>query len=394
MKLSPKVAPKTRMKTTFVYAAWTLGIASFITGLAFLYFNLGYYEQVYAAGSTYTSTRTGNWTTNSTWTGGTTPPTTDINGDDITIRTNHTVNSGTLTAKNNAIITIQTSAVLYITGDLIVDNNFTLNNSGSLVITGDLITKNGANVTINGGGNMKVFGDASFAQNAILKVNGTLNVAGAITFGANPSFFGTGAVVTGSGCGSWTGVGTCSMGSLPVKLVSFKAKNYNGVVKISWQTASEENNDFFTVSRTTDGENYTSVATIPGAGTTGKLSSYEFEDVSPLEGKSYYMLTQTDFDGKTESFSTVEVEVEASPVGFSIYPNPLVGNVLNVSISNPEEGSVEIRDMRGNPIIAKVVHNGDSNFKLNLSNNLQAGVYYIHYKTATTVKVERFVKQN
>lgn len=392
MKLSPKPKIKTRLKTNLVYVAWTLGLASLVTGAVFLYLNLGSVDNVFAGGSSYSSTKTGTWTTNSTWTGGVAPGTTGIT-DNITFNTNHTVNSGTLDVGNNATFTINGSATLYITGDLVVNNSFTLNNYGTLIITGDMIVKNGAAITINGGGLVQIGGNASLGNNALLTVNGTLTIDGTLSFGSNPSFAGAGTVSTGSGCASWSGSGTCSTGSLPVKLLSFDALSDNGSVNLTWVTASEENNDFFTLERTVDGVNYNLVATIPGAGTTLKESTYTYQDASPLEGKSYYRLTQTDFDGKKEVFNNVSVNVEPSAASFKIYPNPLVGNTLKITIAKPEAGTIEVRDMKGNKITSKTIGSDDGNFEIGLNENLQPGFYYVSYKTASAIKIERFIKQ-
>jgi hypothetical protein len=47
---------------------------------------------------------------------------------------------------------------------------------------------------------------------------------------------------------------------LPVELISFTAQVLNETVKLNWVTASELNNDFFTVQRSADGVEYESLA--------------------------------------------------------------------------------------------------------------------------------------
>jgi hypothetical protein len=53
--------------------------------------------------------------------------------------------------------------------------------------------------------------------------------------------------------------------SLPVELLSFDVK-CNGKAHIRWSTATETNNDHFTLERSADAENWDFVANIPGAG--------------------------------------------------------------------------------------------------------------------------------
>ena len=391
---SSKQTPQIRPKTVIVYAAWTLALAGVVGTAIFLYLNVGNISDTFGASSSFSSTKSGNWSTNSTWAGGTAPTTTGLNGDDVTVNTAHTVNSSTLTIDNGVTITIKSSSTLYITGDLVVKNNLVLNNSGTLIITGDLTAKNGANITINGGGNVKISGDASFDNNTVVLVKGVLQVVGSLTFGNNNSFSGNGSVVVGSGCSYWTGPGGCSTGTLPIKLLSFTAEHDKGVVNVEWKTASEENNEFFTIERTNDGVNYQPIATIPGAGTTLKQSSYSYEDSNPPSGKIYYRLSQTDYDGKSETFQHVVVDITSSnESSFQIFPNPLKGSLLNIIISNAEEGSIEVINMKGDKIIAREVGDQELNFQLNLGDNLQPGFYYVNYKSASGVKVAKLVKQ-
>jgi hypothetical protein len=392
-KISSKQVARMRTTVVFVYAAWTLAVVGVVGIGMFLYFNIGNFENAFGASTSFSSTKTGNWSTNSTWVGATAPATTGLNGDDVTINTGHTVNSGSLTIDNGVTITIKSGATLYISGNLVVKNNLILNNSGTLIITGNLTAQNGANIAINGGGNVKVSGNASFDNNAVLLVKGVLEVVGSLAFGNNNSFSGNGSVILGAGCGYWAGPGACSNGTLPIKLLSFTAENVKGVVRLEWKTASEENNEFFTIERTSDGTTYVPIATIPGAGTTLKNSSYSYEDANPVTGKIYYRLSQTDYDGKSETFPHVVVEVEDDEEGFRIFPNPLKGSVLNVAISNAKEGSIEVISMKGDKIASRFVDEHESNFQLNLGDNLQPGFYYVNYKSASGVKVAKLVKQ-
>jgi hypothetical protein len=127
-----------------------LALAGIVGVGTFLYFNIANFENAFGASTNFASTRTGAWSTNSTWAGAAAPATTGLNGDNVTINTSHTVNSGSLTIDNGVTITINSGATLYITGNLVVKNNLTLNNSGTLIITGNLVAQNGANVTVNG----------------------------------------------------------------------------------------------------------------------------------------------------------------------------------------------------------------------------------------------------
>jgi hypothetical protein len=109
---------------------------------------------------------------------------------------------------------------------------------------------------------------------------------------------------------------------LPIELLSFEGEAMGDFVLLNWETASERDNDFFSVQRSGDGVEFASIGTIKGAGTSSELLAYAFHDTSPLNGMVYYRLKQTDFDGKT-AYSKVIRIISESSASFVVYPNPV-----------------------------------------------------------------------
>ncbi len=94
-------------------------------------------------------------------------------------------------------------------------------------------------------------------------------------------------------------------GILPVKLIAFNALLVNKKVNCTWETASEINNDYFTIERSTDGNHFESIGRVKGKGNTNTNTRYRFTDNNPLAGISYYRLKQTDFDN-TYTYSAIK----------------------------------------------------------------------------------------
>ncbi|MBK7965294.1 MAG: T9SS type A sorting domain-containing protein [Bacteroidetes bacterium] len=86
--------------------------------------------------------------------------------------------------------------------------------------------------------------------------------------------------------------------SLPIKLLQFDAKVTGAAVEITWTTAEEKNNDFFSIERSEDGQTFEKIEEVDGAGNSNQILKYKTMDDAPLTGVSYYRLKQTDFDGK------------------------------------------------------------------------------------------------
>ena len=81
-----------------------------------------------------------------------------------------------------------------------------------------------------------------------------------------------------------------TMISLPVSLIDFKATKENDVVRLSWSTQSEVNNEYFTVERSSDGVFFKEILTQPGAGNSNIQNSYQDFDQQPNQGYNYYRL--------------------------------------------------------------------------------------------------------
>lgn len=124
----------------------------------------------------------------------------------------------------------------------------------------------------------------------------------------------------------------CPSTPLPIELVEFSGQNYENYNDITWVTVSEINNDYFTLYRSTDAFDWTIITTIDGLGTSSTPKFYEYKDYGYNKTSiSYYKLTQTDFNGISESFNIIAVEPKKIPVEcneFTYYN--LMGQKVNI----------------------------------------------------------------
>lgn len=98
---------------------------------------------------------------------------------------------------------------------------------------------------------------------------------------------------------------TCS--SLPIELISFTGMNEGTRNYLQWSTATEKNNDFFTLERSTDGQSWSALTKVYGAGNSYTKKNYSISDFSPPKTLNYYRLTQTDFDGTSKSSNVIVI---------------------------------------------------------------------------------------
>jgi len=189
-------------------------------------------------------------------------------------------------------------------------------------------------------------------------------------------------------------------GALPVELTNFTAYAEEEAVVLEWATASETNNDYFSVERSIDGTTFTAIEEIEGNGTTSSASNYTTFDMNPISGVSYYRLKQTDFDGTISYSDIVPVEVEstAKNIDARIYPNSIkaeepINILITSNASNNEIVEITITDNNG-----KLVHSestlilpGSNNYSLNLQSNSELGVFYVQVHAGKKVTTEKLI---
>lgn len=167
--------------------------------------------------------------------------------------------------------------------------------------------------------------------------------------------------------------------ALPVQLIDFTAKAKNSTVDLSWTTATETNNNYFSVQRSADGSNYETIATVKGAGNSSTKLQYSYIDESPLTGTSYYRLMQTDNDNQFEVFNSVAVTFDRASNNLNVYPNPTTNNNINLTFSATENAtvSINIMDISGRELFNKsvIANEGDNNVQLDAS--LAKGTYFL-----------------
>ena len=96
---------------------------------------------------------------------------------------------------------------------------------------------------------------------------------------------------------------------LPITLISFTGQVNEQNVDLEWVVASQVNNDYFTVYRSINYLEWNEIKEVSGLGNSNEIITYNYTDTEPLERISYYMLSQTDYDGTTERFSPIAVQI-------------------------------------------------------------------------------------
>lgn len=177
---------------------------------------------------------------------------------------------------------------------------------------------------------------------------------------------------------------------LPVELVYFRAKANGSTVDLTWRTATETNNDYFTIERSADAGEWTVVMTIPGKGNSSIPADYAVVDENPLEGVNYYRLRQTDFDGTYTYSDVVSVVVEMAE-RVQVFPNPARETFTVKASFELNESRIRLFDQVGKAVYV-ITQPGDNLNQLMVdSSALPPGVYLLQVTNGRVVRTVRVV---
>lgn len=181
---------------------------------------------------------------------------------------------------------------------------------------------------------------------------------------------------------------------LPVELLWFEGDNFEkNKIKLSWATASELNNDFFTIEKSADGVYFEPIIIVKGAGNSNSILTYAVFDTLPLQGVNYYRLRQTDFDGSTSYTQTISVDYFNNDNEIGIYPNPFDKYIIVKSPINIEtDSAVKLFDIAGKEIPLKSSMMNGNIMYLTFDDQLPDGIYFVRFSSHEGTKYFKVIK--
>lgn len=186
--------------------------------------------------------------------------------------------------------------------------------------------------------------------------------------------------------------------TLPIELVAFEGEVLKEGNLLKWVTASELNNDFYTLQRSFDGTSFENIQIVDGAGTTSATSTYSYLDRTAPNGISYYRLQQTDLDGSTTTSKVIALQRGESEGGFDIISVTPLGDYQHTAVGFqvPNEGEIEVKifDVTGRQIYNSNMEamGGFNSLQINMSKYSQ-GVYLLQLKYGEELRTVKIMKQ-
>jgi hypothetical protein len=233
---------------------------------------------------------------------------------------------------------------------------------------------NGSYLTTNGGG-VGTSGNVYFDG---ISANAEFNLSG-LTIGQVYYLYvdGNGGTPSRFYIEMLSGADDC--GPLPVELTYFDVLNYPGKKAIAkWTTATEINNDFFEIEKSTDAINFESIGRVNGAGNSNINLSHSFIDNDPILRTTYYRLKQVDYDGQYKYYGP-RVIYPQSITETAVYPNP-TNDIVYLEFNSDMDEKVEILVI---DVCGKIIKSYVENIMMNQNiksidlSDVSAGTYFI-----------------
>lgn len=302
---------------------------------------------------------------------------------------------------NNQVLSPKIYCVLTaatLNGDLILDGQGDPKALFIFKIDGALSTGSFSNIILIDSASLRnvywqINGAFTLGDSSIFK--GTAIVNGVINLLENASLLGrglskAGAIYLHNNVVDTIATRTDNVNPLPIELLSFTADCNNQNVVLTWSTATETNNDYYSIESSIDGANWQIIGKVNGADNSTTIRNYSFTDKEPNNTISYYRLKQTDFNGNFKYFTIIAVKnCMVDSIEIAVHPNPASGE-FNLLFKGDKD---QINSLSIYDILGKKVY--DSNIFqsiIDLSDK-QDGIYFLYCNLTSKTIIKKLVIQ-
>ena len=182
---------------------------------------------------------------------------------------------------------------------------------------------------------------------------------------------------------------------LPISLKSFTATPLDrSAALLSFATALEQNNDYFSIERSADGLRFSEIGRVQGAGNSLQTREYNYTDNTPLRGINYYRLKQVDYDGKYTFSPVVSLNFDGTDRGNGVRLSPQpVKDQLAVTLEQAfqQDARWELYDLSGRLLQAGTLAAEAERFSIEAA-TLTNGAYVLRITGDQQVITRKFEK--
>jgi len=213
------------------------------------------------------------------------------------------------------------------------------------------------------------------------------NTAGTITAAVNTSTFSPFALASS----------TASENPLPVVFANVRAYEKNSGVQIEWSNLTEKDVANYTVERSSNGTDFKAISTQLPSSNQDDRADYTAFDASPVSGTNYYRVKAVETTGKIVYSKVLSVSLGQTGQSLKLYPNPVKGHQVNISLTNLNRGQYDVRvvNMKGQDVHKQSINSQGSTITetIDLPATVAPGVYNMVITGADFRETKMFVVQ-
>lgn len=180
---------------------------------------------------------------------------------------------------------------------------------------------------------------------------------------------------------------------LPVTLLTFNGNLNNNDIFLNWKTSSEQGSKYFSIEKSPDGTNFTTIGKVTAAGTSSSAKDYHFTD-RQVDDYNYYRLKMVNTDGKFAYSGTILIK------NLNVSQHLWVGNnpfhdIINIHLAKIPQQSIKVELMNESGAKVYFKEFGSSNFiNVDVSRiNLASGVYLLRTTVDGKIYTNKLLKQ-
>lgn len=166
----------------------------------------------------------------------------------------------------------------------------------------------------------------------------------------------------------------CTLTSfLPIELAEFSGEVTNGAVLLTWKTATEKNSQSFDVEKSSNGLDWSFIASVESNKNSSTVSTYNLLDRGIKQDKYYYRIKSIDQDDSVSYSQVIEVNLtDARNPQVKSYPNPVTDYLVIENLA----GKVAFYNIKGNVVLEDTITDSTQPSIIHLG-NLSKGIYVV-----------------
>ncbi|HUC79297.1 MAG TPA: T9SS type A sorting domain-containing protein, partial [Flavisolibacter sp.] len=199
------------------------------------------------------------------------------------------------------------------------------------------------------------------------------------------------AVVQSGSCGPvFSNAATITVsGVLPLQTASLRVSKQGTAALVQWKAFQQDQTSHFEVEKSGNGLDFIKAKTVLSTGANTE-TSYQWVDVQPLKGTSFYRVKEVLKTGVSQYSNIGRLSFENGHSGVSIIPNPITDGKVSLQFYGMEAGKYVVRMINSAGMViseTNLTTNGNSNHLFLLPGRVNSGVYQLsiaNWKGSTT----------